>query len=487
MRNHKRIKWAGILLTGCLLTMTVLQPVRADNTGEGSLSSVTEESQIRPIPSSGGKYMLKSDGFYCLNEDGSKDAVPAVHYFDHFVIGGTVFNGYYYHDESGRFKAEDTHLVHIKQVSLPVDDDSESEAMVFDGFYMVSNLGKISAAPQVRYLDHVNTDGTTFDGFYYFDQCGRLVQEGIIRYLEGVKCQEREFSGWYYFGGTGGVLSQGGTTPEGLAVDESGRVPDMESPGIDNLKKTLEKLISGYDGEWSVYVKDLGTGEELVITDKKMVSASLIKAFVMAKTYDNMDVVYSTQAARLNTTPDNEAVMKKVENLLTNMITVSDNESFNELVRLQTEYYDFALGARTINRYLRKEGYSSTSVLHTLAPSSSSPVGIGESNTTSVTDCGRLLESIYRKKCVSKKASKQMLELLLAQNNTTKIPTALDAGISVANKTGENDSVQHDIAIVYGEKTDYILCVMSEEYKNENDAIEHIRSISGVVYDYLNW
>ena len=45
------------------------------------------------------------------------------------------------------------------------------------------------------------------------------------------------------------------------------------------------------------------------------------------------------------------------------------------------------------------------------------------------------------------------------------------------------DEEQHDIAIVYGPKTTYILCVMSEGSAN---AIANIRSISKVVYNYLN-
>ena len=52
--------------------VTGLYLVQAQGTG-GSLSSVTEESQILPIPGTADKYMLKSDGFYCLNEDGSGD------------------------------------------------------------------------------------------------------------------------------------------------------------------------------------------------------------------------------------------------------------------------------------------------------------------------------------------------------------------------------------------------------------------------------
>ena len=71
---------------------------------------------------------------------------------------------------------------------------------------------------------------------------------------------------------------------------------------------------------------------------------------------------------------------------------------------------------------------------------------------TSVRDCGRLLEQIYRGECVSEEASAAMLDLLLNQQVTWKIPEGLDSSVVVANKTGETDTSQHDMAIVYGEK-----------------------------------
>ena len=168
-----------------------------------------------------------------------------------------------------------------------------------------------------------------------------------------------------------------------------------------------------------------------------------------------------------------------------NMVTFSDNESFNEMIRLQTSSGQFNAGARNVNRYLRNNGYENTAVLHTLSPSATEAEGIGTNNVTSVGDCGLLLERIYRKKCVSKEASAQMLDLLLAQDTRTKIPGGLSEEIKVANKTGENDLSQHDIAIVYGEKTDYVICVMSENTKSEE--VNHIRTISALTYYYLNW
>ena len=94
MRQKKILK----VLAVCFSTVMLTQPVSAaalQQSAQGSLGSVTEESQILPIPDGSGKYILKSSGFYCLNEDGTRENTPAVHYFDHFVIDGTVFDGYY--------------------------------------------------------------------------------------------------------------------------------------------------------------------------------------------------------------------------------------------------------------------------------------------------------------------------------------------------------------------------------------------------------
>ena len=198
-------------------------------------------------------------------------------------------------------------------------------------------------------------------------------------------------------------------------MDETGKVQGLDVLGIENLEPQLESAISGYDGNWSVYVKDLETEEEFVINDEPMYSASLIKAFVMAKTFEDMDLVLENEAKQMKTDAANAAVQTKIDNLLTNMITVSDNESCNELGRLQSEKHDFLDGAEKVNEYLEKEGYSETSYQSTLHPSSSAKISLGGRNMTSVKDCGLLLERIYRGECVSEEASAQMLDLLKRQ------------------------------------------------------------------------
>lgn len=478
MKAGKNCRRQNVLIAGILSFLAAAVPVAAAAPEQEQMLSATEEAQIRPIGDGTDRYLLKSEGFFCLNGDGTRCDTAEVHYFDHMEIDGTVLNGFYYHDDSGRFRAESPHVVQIKGAVCKDQD--------FDGLYMVNSLGKLTAAPQVRYIDSLTVDKTVYDGYYFFDENGRMTTEPGLHELE-MTSNGRHFSGTYYFGGENGVLVQeAGVTEEGFPVDETGKVSDLENLGMDTLEPQLESMLSSYDGEWSVYVKNLDTDEVISINNKPMYSASLIKAFVMAKTYEDMDLVLENQAEKMKAEPDSPAVQEKVYDLLWNMITVSDNESCNELGRLQDEKSDFLKGAESVNEYLEKEGYDDTSYQSTLHPSRSPVLSLGEHNTTTAEDCGLLLERIYKGECVSAAASEDMLELLLNQKNTTKIPSGIAADVTVANKTGETDTDQHDMAIVYGPKTTYILCVMSEGFKNADQAVENIRKISGVVYNYLN-
>ena len=374
-------------------------------------------------------------------------------------------------------------MLQLKDLTA-VSDDGNGGEISFNGLYMVNNLGKLSAAPQVRYMDDLVVDKTTYNGFYYFNKYGKMVTDKGIHDLE-MSSAGQMFDGYYYFGGENGALFQeNGETPEGFPVDESGKV-ETKNLGMKGLETRLTELLSSYEGLWSVYVKDLTEDKKFEINSQSLYSASLIKVFVMAQTYANMDAVLQNEAEKLKKDISDPAVSTKVNDLLWNMITVSDNESFNELVRLQTASGVFKDGAEAVNAFLAENKYADTSVQHILSPSSSKDAGLGGRNTTSVKDCAQLLEGIYNGECVSKEASEAMLNLLLNQQVTTKIPSGVSASVEIANKTGETDTDQHDIAIVYGEKTTYILCVMSENCQ-AGDAVSHIQDISGIVYNYLN-
>lgn len=253
---------------------------------------------------------------------------------------------------------------------------------------------------------------------------------------------------------------------------------------LSGLQKDLEAMIADAEGEWSIYVKDLSTGHTISINPQEMYAASLIKLFVMESSFYHMDELIEN-AGVYNGDP---AVGKEqIAETLAAMITVSDNEAYNEMVRLHSNQHSFTEGCRSVEEYIEENDYDHTEIYSTLWPSSTAfeTRDANGNNHTSVIDCAYLLEDIYYGRCVSKKASKEMLELLLQQQVVHKIPAGIPEGVKVANKTGETDEVQHDVAIVFGPKTDYIICVMSSDLTYAWEDATLIPKISARVYEEL--
>ena len=239
--------------------------------------------------------------------------------------------------------------------------------------------------------------------------------------------------------------------------------PESGKKGLTKLKSKLNKKLSGQKGKWSVYVKNLDTNEYLLINNKKLPSASLIKLFVMLSVYEEVEQKKLSEDSSLKSS-------------IRKMITVSDNEAANELTKMLTKKKTFSAGANKINRFCRDNGYGKTRFLVEMGKCS-------KRNVTSTKDCGWALERMYRGTAVNKKSSKKMIKLLKAQQRRGKLPAGLPKGVTVANKTGETSFAENDAAIVYSEGADYIIVVMSN---NGNGSVEMIRDISGMVYRYFN-
>lgn len=267
-------------------------------------------------------------------------------------------------------------------------------------------------------------------------------------------------------------------------ADEDEEAAREVQEALDELDDDLAELTGNADGIWSIYIKDLLTGSVLSVNSQPLYAASLIKLFVMESCYEHMDLILENDSAYSGSTEESSS---KVDELLTNMITVSDNESYNELVRMHSASRSFTEGCTVVEEYIEESVYRNTGIFHTLSPSSTpSQATEDTSNYTCVEDCGTLLEAVYEGTCVSESASEAMLELLRGQQSTSKIPAGVPGGVETANKTGETDEVQHDAAIVFGEKTDYILCVMSEDIVDSEAAVSTIQEISAMVYECLN-
>lgn len=105
---------------------------------------------------------------------------------------------------------------------------------------------------------------------------------------------------------------------KGHLIDKS-KIYSKGKKGLKKLEKQLRKKINGYSGTYSVYVKNLDTNEYLLINNRKMKPASVIKLFTMGAVYDQI----------------NKKKMKEtsyIKSNLNSMITVSSNDGHNALL-----------------------------------------------------------------------------------------------------------------------------------------------------------
>ncbi len=271
----------------------------------------------------------------------------------------------------------------------------------------------------------------------------------IVEYRDGLS-----FRQWRIASETYKIVSVGKDRPLGL------------------LKKMVENRLDGYDGDWSVYVKNLKTDEDFVVNDRSMKSASVMKLFILGTVYK------AIEAGELDRTDE-------VVSLLNSMITASDNEASNRLLYLlgNSSYRD---GIAKVDAFIQEYGFSNMTVEYNGFNNSETVLDSGHNNQVSAKDCGKLLEDIYRRTWLNRSAANEIEQMMLNQQTRYKIPAGLPDGVSCGNKTGEMDTTENDAAVVYGEDCDYILVVLSSDWGSKDQAISRIASMSKMVYGFLN-
>lgn len=247
----------------------------------------------------------------------------------------------------------------------------------------------------------------------------------------------------------------------------SGWFTTEQYAGLYDLGTQIKQYINNKSGQFGIYIKNLKTNEYLVLNDNRYSSASIIKLFVMASLYNEIEY---------------GSVIKddKVQKHLRAMITVSDNYSSNFLVR--------TIGQGNYLNGFNEENAFSSCIGCINTQHKALFIGYGDyvsygRNVVSPLDCGILLEKIYRGELVSTERSGEMLSLLKMQQRRNKIPYYLPDNVICANKTGETSTVQSDVGIVYSPGCDYIICVISN---NAKTGINDIRQISLMTYNYFN-
>lgn len=255
--------------------------------------------------------------------------------------------------------------------------------------------------------------------------------------------------------------------------------PDKQSQ---NLEQVVRKNFHNTKGDYAVAIKNLKTGERYYYNEHKIFeSASLYKLFVMGTVFqkiqngdfdqtDNLSQKIETLNEKFRISSESAELTEgeislPVQSALTRMVTISDNYS----ALLLTEKVKLSQVALFLNQYSLNDSHVGTN---------------GESPVTSAFDLVSFFEKLYNQELASKDLTQEMLSLLKAQTINTKLPKYLPKGTITAHKTGELDFLSHDAGIVYTEKGDYVIVVLTKT-NSPADANEKIALISSNVFNYF--
>lgn len=195
--------------------------------------------------------------------------------------------------------------------------------------------------------------------------------------------------------------------------------------------------------------------------DTPLVAASVIKLFVMLEAFRRFengtlkkDTLYTIR--REDKMPScgaltymHDGLSVTVLDLVTLMIILSDNTATNILIDM--------LGIEEINRTIVTMGIPGVVLRRKLFQSELSAKGI--ENTITAKGVAEFLRRLYRGDLISQNASREMLDILSDQRLNGKIPFFIDE--KIAHKTGEDDGITHDAAIVFGEHP-FLLVILSQ-------------------------
>ncbi len=259
------------------------------------------------------------------------------------------------------------------------------------------------------------------------------------------------------------------------------------------VMKRLDSFFkNGGKGVIGIYIKELGSGFEYRYNADKtnpdnpkegyFNTASTCKLLSAAVMYHmnycgelDLDTTYTDKITKSR---------YNLKELLPRMISHSVNDYFNITLR--------HLGADKINDALVKLGLKHSIVYSEIMPAQYSSInnnieryGISRSPRTTPEDLGYILDLLYAESTLGSENSRSLMQALLDNIYSNRLPAGIDYKSPVAHKTGTSsgEGVYNDAGIILLDGNPYIMVVMS---KGSGSNVQSLfRTITGEVYEYI--
>jgi len=249
------------------------------------------------------------------------------------------------------------------------------------------------------------------------------------------------------------------------------------------LKDILLNYLKNAELKYSIYIKDLKTGETCLVNHLQIVpSASIIKLFIMGATLEMVKAGKLSLKGRIILTKEEKVSYSiltllddknsyTINDLILLMIIQSDNTATNKLISI--------LGFDCINKFIKDNNFESTILQRKMMDHK------GKENLCNLKDVTLFLDLIYNRKLIDEKYSKLMVSILTEQLDHSMMRLNLPENTIIANKTGDLELINHDVGIVFTEKKDYIFAMLTWDTVNDYYAKSIISCISKITYDYF--
>lgn len=248
-----------------------------------------------------------------------------------------------------------------------------------------------------------------------------------------------------------------------------------------SLQDVVKNALDGTKGTYGVVIKNLKTQEAYYSNEHRVYQAgSLYKLWVMATVYKQIqegtlteDQVLSEDIKTLNAKFN---IDPKFAEQTEGTITLSIHDSLTQMITISHNYSALLLIERvklsSVAKFLKDNGFNQ------------SAVGTeGEDPTSTAFDIALFFEKLYKGELANGQYTKEMIDLLKNQQLNEGIPRYLPKE-KVANKTGDIEFFKHDGGIVFADKGDYILVILSES-DFPAAAQDKIAQLSKEIYDYF--
>ncbi|MEK6846623.1 MAG: serine hydrolase, partial [Nanoarchaeota archaeon] len=248
-----------------------------------------------------------------------------------------------------------------------------------------------------------------------------------------------------------------------------------KSNAQDIRKKVLEKFLKEEKGSYSVYYKDLKTGQEFGVNENKVLTGgSLNKLLIISYLYN------LARDNKINLDDKITIQKKDIQDYGTGSLRYTGagkSYALKTLTQLALEQSDntaayvlsIKLGEDKIQEYGKRLGLESTNMAN---------------NKTTARDMGKILELIYSRKITSDPLTREFLDFMKDTDFEDRLVRDIPSQVSVYHKAADATNMVHDVGIIDpsttlgASGTSFILAILTSDIENGEEAKKTIGKIA---------